>query len=108
MTTNKNKCNINKINKDKANTFPYGNTFIKEDNNQIDNTTEIEYTITNESSTIDFTIRATTVVTNIPAPTFAPTPISVIPDITEIISEKTSGAPLPKARNVTPCYHKDQ
>lgn len=45
---------------------------------------------------------ATTVVTNIPAPTFAPTPISVIPERTEIISEKTSGAPLPKARKVTP------
>lgn len=51
---------------------------------------------------------ATTVVTNIPAPTFAPTPISVIPDITEIISENTSGAPLPKARNVTPRYQRDQ
>lgn len=50
---------------------------------------------------------ATTVVTNIPAPTFAPTPISVIPERTEIISENTSGAPLPNARKVTPSIDQD-
>ena len=45
---------------------------------------------------------AMTEVINMPAPMFAPTPISVMPPRTDMISENTSGAPFPKARNVTP------
>lgn len=52
------------------------------------------------------TLPATTVVMNRPAPTLAPTPISVIPESTEMTRENTSGAPLPKARKVTPAIDK--